>query len=296
MGEQGRAQMDDLIFLDIETLPDLWLLYPSNQDRLDEVVRAGVPARYKKPESIAKWMEVHSGEVLGRGALDRFRGLTHVVGWALGEDPDEEARVEVETYRDLFEAEAPEEAYREREARFLEKFQDTLPERVVYRKWVSWGGNHFDLPWLALRALRYRMPRLGMAIPTDKWGAKSIDLMERAKFTDYRGKFITAEQFHTFVDGVAPSEDPVTVLRLTRALLEAYLAGEPGAAVTGRRAEPPPAPAPARGDGRGRPRPWRFLPGAFSISCRRPVPRRATDGPWRAPSPRRGSRARGGAR
>ena len=82
-----------------------------------------------------------------------------------------------------------------------------MPEDAIYRTWVTWNGNGFDLPWLGLRAAKYHIPRLGRCIPTDKWGKNSTDLAQVLKMTDYRGFIPAASKAGQFILETSAEDD-----------------------------------------------------------------------------------------
>lgn len=63
-----------------------------------------------------------------------------------------------------------------------------IGHKVFASNFVHWNGDAFDIPIMGLRSLKYRCPSLFRALPLKKFDTRSVDLMQKFCFTDYRGR------------------------------------------------------------------------------------------------------------
>lgn len=63
-----------------------------------------------------------------------------------------------------------------------------LGQEALSAHWYTQNGEGFDLPILALRALKYKARRLFTAIPTRKFDPRSFDTKTIFGFTNYQGR------------------------------------------------------------------------------------------------------------
>ena len=186
------------IYLDTETLPDLSV----HAD--DRLVQSPPPSNYRKQEAIDRWHERNPPSDAGwrRGSLQRFELRVLAVGWAVDR---EEPRTLLADYRDGM---TPAELDRAEET-LLRAWADLLARDGALDvqsqpDWITWNGNGFDLPLLAVRAVKYGLIDLGRALPSRKFADKSIDVAEVMRMTDYRGQIPSmrdvAAYFGTLVD------------------------------------------------------------------------------------------------
>lgn len=151
----------NFLYLDIETIPDQ---SPGALEKAMENVAP--PATYKKPESIAAWLDENresaARDMLAKTALDGGRGHVCTIGWAIN---DGDVRVE--------HAES-----RVDEAAILATFFAAVPawDCII----VGHNIARFDLPFLVKRAiiLGVRLPT-GGAFPRSPapWDSKIFDTM-----------------------------------------------------------------------------------------------------------------------
>ena len=112
-------------YLDIETIPAPMTLW-----RCIELTRRRVPASYKKPESIDRWVEIHLAETWRKGSLSALRGRVLCVGYARDDD-------------------LPRCVWRETEPDTLRTLETWLEPGDI----VTFNGSNFDIPFLRQRAI-----------------------------------------------------------------------------------------------------------------------------------------------
>lgn len=140
-----------LIFIDVETSA-------TRDPALIEEIRAGVrpPATYKKPESIAQWMETEgeraAAEAVGKTALDAAQGELIAIGVARDDDqaptvlvrtPEESERVLLERFFDLVQSWLEADAVTDGEGRAV---WDSTPYFTAH-------NAAFDLGWIWRRSI-----------------------------------------------------------------------------------------------------------------------------------------------
>lgn len=167
--------MSNILALDIET-------FGGEKPDVEEVK---VPASYKKPESIQKYKEEHLDEYWRSLALDKYKCQVIAISVVAPSFGIDEYKVS-ENEKDL-----------------IQWLEDILIDRIgeqhsLSLRYVTFNGNAFDLPILALRALKYGNNRLFSRLPTKKWSEFSEDLFNTFKFTDYQGKVSLAKLLEFF--------------------------------------------------------------------------------------------------
>lgn len=148
--------MKTYLHIDIETLPALYMTPAERQ----AYAYAHVPKTYKKPESIAKWVDANTDEQWRRTSLDPLYGITWMVGVAVN-DRDPEILI-----GDPYD---PSKVLHD-----LSEYVGMVYDQHGEPTWVGKSCRRFDLPWLAQHALLYGCGPLSatllnvLAYPYDK--------------------------------------------------------------------------------------------------------------------------------
>ena len=142
------------LFLDIETLPAIhW-----DEERRAAYAVKKVPANYKKPEAIQKWMDSKGSKLWQETSLNPLHGRLCCVSFALdGDDPvllwadtPEDERAALETLYEAINANSP--------------------------RLVAHNGFRFDFPWLRTRAMAHGMYGLAQRLKKGKpWASTLVD-------------------------------------------------------------------------------------------------------------------------
>lgn len=165
----------NFIYLDIETFGEK----PDMKDfevRKEDIV---IPGNYKKPESMAKYVEEEYARLVAetpqrfdqqwrKNALDLLKAKVIAISYAVN---DEEERCIIG----------------DNEFEVMREFNDVLGRFQYGRAMiVDWNGLEFDCPILSLRAAKYDLERLYMYMPKDRREILHVDLMRRMNPTNYK--------------------------------------------------------------------------------------------------------------
>ena len=150
------------VFLDIETIPN-----QSPEYRAEVRKNITAPAQYKKPESIAKWIEENGDtavdEIVAKTSFDPALGHICCIGWAIGDD---DVR-----YYDMRKIED--------EADMLRGFFHNLPD-LGQNRFIGHYISGFDLRFILCRAVVLGVPLPHKTLfPRDvkPWGEQVFDTM-----------------------------------------------------------------------------------------------------------------------
>jgi hypothetical protein len=142
------------MFLDIETLP----AYHWNEQRRAAYAARKVPANYKKPEAVQKWMDSKGSKLWQETSLNPLHGRLCCIAYAL----DDAEPV-------LLWADTP-----ETERAALEHLAEVIGEHGP--RLVAHNGFRFDFPYLRARAMSLGMYGLAVRLKKGKpWASTLVD-------------------------------------------------------------------------------------------------------------------------
>jgi len=152
------------VYLDIETLPADW-----SPEQIAAAASTSVPGNYTKPDSIAKWIEEHAGELHRRTALDSLQARILCIGVAIEDGPVETVYNEHGTDAGLH--------------AMFDALLPLLAGDVVY---VGHNIAGFDLPMLLRAAWRLEHP-LARLLPRTPRSRVVVDTQELWRATEPTG-------------------------------------------------------------------------------------------------------------
>ena len=155
-------------YLDIETF--------GNEPDISDVK---VPKNYTNPETIKKYQEENLDKQWRENALDKFN--LKIICCVIS-NPHLKIH----------------EVITGEESEIIAKLEEIIPKVGNKPSFVTWNGNGFDLPILTYRALKYRAKRLYIALPKTKFSDRSVDLMEKFCFLNYKDRVSMANVLKYF--------------------------------------------------------------------------------------------------
>lgn len=163
------------VYIDIETLPDIWEHSTQRWDR----ALAATPKRITRPEERAKWASANLAKVWADGALDPMRGRVMLVCFAV-----ENGEVEI---LDAIVPRGTEFVDNERGA--LSALRNRLAQHQPYRL-IGHNVAGFDVPFLQLRAMKLGVSGLAAMVRNAKpWDTEPVcDTMLHWPTTTHRGQ------------------------------------------------------------------------------------------------------------
>ncbi len=158
------------ITLDIETLPAIDL---SPEDRRALAVP---PKNYKKPETIARWLDEHGEEAWLRTAFDPLQLRVLCVAWAVDDGPVRSVSAEYTPEMTAGQCDAAERG-------LVRLLDSSLRDACSHGDLPVFVGHNiagFDLPALLLRAAKYRCSDLLRLLPRERYSKRVEDTMQQA--------------------------------------------------------------------------------------------------------------------
>ena len=145
-----------ILFLDIETFAS-W-----DKPSIDDI---HAPANYKDPAVIQKWKEENLDKAWRKQALDITKGKVICIGYAIDDNPVETISSDNE-----------------------EELMQAFSKVVGINPYIQFCGHNikrFDLPWLWIRAVRYKLKSAVSIIPHTRNDGNIIDTMEIFSATSF---------------------------------------------------------------------------------------------------------------
>lgn len=157
-----------MIFLDIETIPGECRPAPAD-------IKA--PANYKDPEKIRAFQASAVDDAWRRESLQPLRGRLLSVAFAEDDADPRHFTVGLNV-----------ESEREAVAAFKDVALEHFDARRVHPEFCGFNIQDFDIPWLLLRAYKYRLPQLACLLPQDRRAHGLVDLRAIAFGPAYNGR------------------------------------------------------------------------------------------------------------
>lgn len=164
------------IYLDIETIPSEKeeFVFDKNNYTVPKTYASSEEKRTKwLDEQMEKKFEKHDEKFL-KQSLDKLKAKVICVSIIYPVSDTESAH-------DVVVSDDEESLFKN-----IDTICSSIPRRG-YRTVVTFNGNNFDLPILALRALKYKCGYLYDVVKMGKFDQRSLDLMTSFNFSDYRG-------------------------------------------------------------------------------------------------------------
>ena len=159
------------IVVDIESIPD------PEKPRPEEIK---VPAQYKKPESIAAYQSdpKNINEQWKKQALSYIDGRIHTIAWKINSEPA------LSLWHDGSDEEG---LFKRFEGALVKTFRDHYGSETMYgTTWVGHNIKRFDMPYLWLRARKYKCDALIRMLGASPRDVKMEDTMLWLNFNSYK--------------------------------------------------------------------------------------------------------------
>tara|TARA_B100001123_G_scaffold449979_1_gene617816 strand:+ start:1629 stop:2339 length:711 start_codon:yes stop_codon:yes gene_type:complete len=178
----SRSDLMTNIYIDIETAP----LPLTDQERLDGIAAVKAPARYKKIESIEKWLEENAEaqfeQDYRKGSLNALAGQIVSLAWAFDDDDIEVSCQDSDAY-----------ASGDDRNILWDFFQDIFDHQLEKKNTGDWGytfvGHNvidFDLRFIAQRCILKKVqPSVAVPMNARHGSGRVFDTMR--EWAGYRG-------------------------------------------------------------------------------------------------------------